>query len=122
MCIDDLIINFYTVCPALADYSSGAIHDALELLVELAVVWPTMAKRWHDGLSHSVSLVPLRNEHHQVEGFGTAAEEDLDMDDKEGMYRHRYRENMETDGDREGVSPSTHNLVGGELSIEEPDT
>ncbi len=77
--------------------------DALELLVELAVVWPTMAKRWHKGLSLSVSVVPSRNEHahRQVEGFGTAAEEDLDMDDKEGMYRHRYRENLEADGDHE---------------------
>lgn len=87
-------------------------------MVELAVVWPTMAKRWHDGLSHSVSLVPSRDEHRQVEGFGTAAEEDLDMDDKEGMYRHKYRENMEADADREGVCPFTVYSVGGDLIVE----
>lgn len=82
--------------------------DALDLLVELAVVWPTMAKRWHKGLSHSVSNLPPRSEHahRQVEGFGNAAEEDLDMDDREGMYRHKHESGDEHE-DRDQVCCSS---------------
>lgn len=94
------------LCPPLAEYSGPAIQEALTLLLELAVVWPTMAERWHSSLKDASFAFPPRHEnpHRQVEGFGSAAEEDLSTDDREGMYRHKYRGSLEEAGDQEEVS------------------
>ncbi|KAK0469055.1 fungal-specific transcription factor domain-containing protein [Desarmillaria tabescens] len=95
------------LCPPLAEYSGTAIQDALALLLELSVVWPTMADRWHSSLKEASCAIPARHEnpHRQVEGFGSAAEEDLSTDDREGMYRHKYRGTLEEAGVHEEPVP-----------------
>lgn len=64
-----------------------------------------MAERWHSSLKDASFAFPPRHEnpHRQVEGFGSAAEEDLSTDDREGMYRHKYRGSLEEAGDQEEV-------------------
>ncbi|KAJ3722721.1 fungal-specific transcription factor domain-containing protein [Lentinula guzmanii] len=90
------------LCPTLYPFTEAAIQNALDMIADIAVVWPHMGSQWHAALSKTVaelgppdSLSPNSPHNRGVEGLGRAAEEDLIADQREGMYRHKSMEALE---------------------------
>ncbi|KAJ3907596.1 fungal-specific transcription factor domain-containing protein [Lentinula edodes] len=90
------------LCLSLYPYTEAAIQNALDMIADIAVIWPQMGSQWHTALTKtaaelgppdSMSLDGQRNR--GVEGLGRAAEEDLIADQREGMYRHKSMEAFE---------------------------
>ncbi|GAV99568.1 n-carbamoylsarcosine amidase [Lentinula edodes] len=90
------------LCLSLYPYTEAAIQNALDMIADIAVIWPQMGSQWHTALTKtaaelgppdSMSLNGQRNR--GVEGLGRAAEEDLIADQREGMYRHKSMEAFE---------------------------
>ncbi|KAK7058306.1 hypothetical protein VNI00_001937 [Paramarasmius palmivorus] len=101
------------LCPALYEHTEPAVQKALAMIADIGVTWPAMGKRWHSALSavaaeSSESGEPPRQR--GIEGLGRAAEEDLSVDDREGMYRHKDMDNDDEDdqSDNSGHSPHGH--------------
>ncbi|KIK68365.1 hypothetical protein GYMLUDRAFT_35765 [Collybiopsis luxurians FD-317 M1] len=100
------------LCPSLYPYTQPAIQNALDMIADIAVVWPNMGARWHAALSqasaesdapNALSLNGHRDR--GVEGLGRAAEEDLIVDQREGMYRHKSMEEFEEKVKQQEHSP-----------------
>ncbi|KAJ4490030.1 fungal-specific transcription factor domain-containing protein [Lentinula aciculospora] len=88
------------LCPALYPYTQGAIQNALNMIADIAVVWPHMGFQWHAALTKTVAELgppdsPNDQRNQGVVGLGRAAEEDLIADQREGMYRHKSMEAIE---------------------------
>lgn len=87
------------LCPSLYPYTEPAIQNALIMIAEIAVIWPSMGNRWHSALSRTAAesgpLSPSGHRDRGVEGLGVRAEEDLNVDRNEGMYRHSMDESFE---------------------------
>ncbi|KAL0569204.1 hypothetical protein V5O48_012769 [Marasmius crinis-equi] len=88
------------LCPNLFPYTEHAVQSALVMIADIGVTWPSMGTRWHAALSKVAAESSEANQYRQksprergVEGLGRAAEEDLTVDDREGMYRHQSVDN-----------------------------
>ncbi|KAF5361492.1 hypothetical protein D9758_006203 [Tetrapyrgos nigripes] len=106
------------LCPSLYPYTESAVHQALEMILDIAQIWPSMGQRWHSGLSQAAAAAfgannPFSNGSNRdrgVEGLGRAAEEDLSVDDRDGMYRHK---NMEESHSEDGDTPPPRSISAG---------
>ncbi|KAJ3774721.1 fungal-specific transcription factor domain-containing protein [Lentinula raphanica] len=103
------------LCPSLYPFTGPAIQNALDMIADIAIVWPHMGSQWHAALSQTAaelgppdSMSPNGQHNRGVEGLGRAAEEDLIADQREGMYRHKSMEAIEEKAKQQQEQTSPH--------------